>query len=477
MGSLMKLAEFCASYAKQLFAWLYGEFEKEELVKFLLLSGIFFVIIGTYWLLRPLKDAIFMNVVGEDYLPRAKFLSMFAILPLLFFYSKLVDWFARRQVFYILCSMYSVLAFLFAFFIYTTGVDPMLASPSRWWGWVWYVYVESFGTLMVSLFWAFAADITKPDSAARGYPIVVLGGQLGNILFSWAFVSFIGWCAVVDVDICGAQGPVYPGAIASVVLIAGFCIAGIMGLVKIFYRFISYAQLEGYSGRVEKELMQSSSFLEGLRLLFSSWYLLGIAFVVMSYEIIITLLDFNFKTFVKAAYANPNAQALYLGNFGFWVGVTSFLSIVFAINKIQRVLGLGVSLAVLPLMIILAVVGFKVHSYLGLLFWIMVLSKAMNYALTQPSIKQLYIPTSRQAKYKSQAFIDLYGSRGSKGIGSLINLMRKPLIEALGASAGLSVFISMCTGVSLGIIGVWFFVALYLGRTFKNAIERNEVVV
>ena len=52
-------------------------------------------------------------------------------------------------------------------------------------GYVWYVFVESFGSLVVALFWAFAADTTDPTSAKRGFPLVVAIGQIGGIFFPY----------------------------------------------------------------------------------------------------------------------------------------------------------------------------------------------------------------------------------------------------------------------------------------------------
>ena len=46
------------TWFKNLFNLIFGDFDKEELKKFLLLGLIFGLIIGIYWTLRPMKDAI-----------------------------------------------------------------------------------------------------------------------------------------------------------------------------------------------------------------------------------------------------------------------------------------------------------------------------------------------------------------------------------------------------------------------------------
>lgn len=460
-------------------AW-WGDFSKEELEKFALLSLIFGLIIGVYWFMRPLKDSIFMAVVGRDYIPAAKILSLVVVFPLVLIYSKLLDLLPRQQMFYVLCGLYSIVGLIFAFIMYhpTIGLANAVPGPDRYWGWAWYVFIESFGSLVVALFWAFSTDITAPESAARGFPLVAFGGQLGNILGPLSlklllrrFTHFeLGPEGELPAD-AAAQSAV---AHAIFVVIASILIASIILLIRYFMIVIPKSQLQGYKSKDRGG--EEPGFFEGLKILVSSPYLLAIFGVITFYETIITVLDYNFKTLVSTVYPAIHDSSAYLADYGMFVGIASMLSILLGINKIQRSLGLGVSLALLPLMIAAAVLIFKSYPQLSVLFVIMVLSKAVNYALNQPSMKQLYIPTSKEAKYKSQAFIETYGSRGSKAAGSSINLWRKPLIAKYGALDGLTMFIAYCTYASLGIVAIWFFVALYLGRTFNKAVKEKHTI-
>ena len=59
----------------------FGNFEREELKKFLRLGSIFTLMVGVYWTLRPLKDAVFIQLVGKLYLPYAKTVSVLALVP------------------------------------------------------------------------------------------------------------------------------------------------------------------------------------------------------------------------------------------------------------------------------------------------------------------------------------------------------------------------------------------------------------
>src|ERR1700722_16851563 len=127
---------------------MFGQFTKEELKKFLLLGGTFIFLIGVYWTLRPMKDSIFMSMVGKDNIPWAKLVSLCVLFPLVIIYSKLVDKFPRHRMLYVMAFLYAVATILFAFLLMhpTLGLPNKAVESSRIVGWAWYVFVESYGS-------------------------------------------------------------------------------------------------------------------------------------------------------------------------------------------------------------------------------------------------------------------------------------------------------------------------------------------
>ena len=179
------------------FQWIcrfnFGIFEKEEFKKFLRFGLIFALIIGIYWTLRPLKDSIFIQLVDKLQLPYAKTLSVIALLPLVMFYTKLLERTSREKMLYILPTFYGIGVAVFSGLVTIVQVPAEeIAARSDFFlifskiiGYAWYLFVESFGSLVVALFWAFAASTTKPTSAKRGFPLIVAIGQLGGIIFPY----------------------------------------------------------------------------------------------------------------------------------------------------------------------------------------------------------------------------------------------------------------------------------------------------
>ena len=445
-------------------AW-FGDFQKEELKKFLKLGGIFAFVIGVYWTLRPLKDSIFSSMAHADNQPWAKLVSLVVLFPLIMVYSKLVDKVARHKLFYVIGGAYFVgTLILGALFMHPTiGLANTTVDATRIIPWVWYVFVESYGSIVVALFWAFAADMVLPESAKRGFPVVVMLGQLGAILGPWFFTPL---------------GKKYFGNSGPTVIICGLLILAMMLGIYLFMKTTPKSEMTGYHSHDKGDSKgMEPGFLEGLFLMLKEPYLLGIFAVISIYEIIVTIIDFNFKVLVFNSFETEALRSAYLGDYAVWVNVVSFLCLLFGVSNIQRRLGIKVSLALMPFIVLAMVLSFKAYPVVHVLFWIMVVAKAVNYALNGPALKTLYVPTSRDVKYKSQAWIETFGSRSSKAAGSGINLMKKPFQGWYGDQAkGLTAFIALSSYLSIGLLGAWLIVALYLGRTYEKAVEQDKVV-
>ena len=156
----------------------------QERLKFLFLSVVFFFVIGGYTITKELKDSIFASIIGKDYIPLAKILAMFVLVPAIFFYSVLVDRIRRYQLLMFYSIFFSIGGFVFTYFLGhpTIGLSNTHATPYRIFGWLFYFFIEGYSPFVVSVFWAFANSITSPQGAKRNYPYMVAASKVGGIL-------------------------------------------------------------------------------------------------------------------------------------------------------------------------------------------------------------------------------------------------------------------------------------------------------
>ncbi len=464
-----------SSSVLRFFQWIcrfnFGNFEKEEFKKFLRMGVIFALIIGVYWTLRPLKDAVFIQLVGNLQLPFAKTVSVIALLPLVMFYTKLLEKTSREKMLIILPTFYGVFILLFSLLImFAQGSSEEIANRSslallgtKGIGYLWYLFVESFGSLVVALFWAFAADTTEPTHAKRGFPLVVAIGQVGGIIFPYT--------------IGGLPHRLGCSTDALSILCLGLLTLFIIPLVRYFLRATPPKWLSSFQGKNEKkvEKEQEPGFLEGLKLLLKHRYLLGIFAANFIYEVVVTIFDFNFKIAASTQYAGV-ALSNYLSIYGSSVNIISLLCLLLGISNVTRFLGVGTALAAMPVIVGCALLGFLSLNSLSFLFALMVGSKAINYALNGPALKQLYIPTTPDVKFKAQAWIETFGSRSSKQAGSMFNMSLSPLQSSFGALVGKSYYLTLSGMICFPMLGLWLIVAIFLGRSFKRAIKDNSVI-
>lgn len=439
-----------------LFTSVFRGFESpEERKKFSILAVLFGLTIGVYWLFRPLKDSVFLTMVGRDYQPWAKILSIFVTILSVMVYSRLVDKYPRHKLLYGYSVFYALLSIVFAFFIIdpSVGLANTTEDPHRYLGWLFFLFVESFGSTMVALFWSFVADTTTPDSARRGYALIVLGAQSGGVI-----IPLLGKI-VINYSSSGS---------AMLICVLGICC--IPAVVYYFMHTVSRKQLKGFDGSknaLEKGKKTKIKFLDGLYLVATRPYVLAIFTMVAFYEVVIIMIDFQFKWLAKAEYTG-DALTNFFTTYAITINVIAVLSVLLGSKSIMRRLGLSRTLLLLPIVVGAAAIIVNMNPVLWVAFVVMVMCKSINYSLNQPAKEQLYIPTSKDTKYKAKAWIDMFGIRFSKGTASAINTLRPFL--------GIATFTMMSLGLSAVLIGVWFFAAMFLGKEHSAAIEQDRIV-
>lgn len=432
----------------RLVSYLWGDLNSQEIKKFGILSMTFFFLIGSYWLLRTQKDAAFNAIVGLEFQPKAKIFSLFMSFAIILIYSKLVDWLSKNALLMSLASFYG-LGFLSTAYLLqhpTIGFPNTVASPDRVFGWFVYLFTESFGTVMVGLFWAFVTSSTKADSAKKGYPLIIAGAQTGSILGSW-----MSW-----------QSARFGNAFLYNVGALGICM-----IVPMVLAYLWLVPAEYRTGMQTTTKKAKTGMFEGLKILLTRPYVMGIFVLCTFYEVIGTVLDFQMKMLARAAFPTKEAFASFNGMYGM---LTNGLALVFALvgtSFLMRRFGLRFCLLLFPIATGLVVSSVYFFPVLAVVTAAMIIIKGLSYALNNPSKEMMYIPTTKDVRFKAKGWIDQFGGRSSKGTGAVItNTFRHSMSDLL----------TYGTLISLGLVGVWFAVAAYVGNRFKTLTEKDEVI-
>lgn len=422
---------------------------RRELPFVLLMFLYFFLVITVFWVLKPIKKDIFvdgfyggwwnretfdlfgLHLGGPEAEQLAKVANMLVALVATVVFTLLSRRLHRHRLTLIFAgfSIASLAAFTLT-----------LNDPGEITVWLFYLFGDLFNTLMVATFFAFLNDSVAPNDAKRLYGPIVLGGVAGGA-FGSLFVR-----AQIDTFsptqwllICAGV----TGVIALLATIAG--------------RLVEKNPPE-LPPRAEEPVVSGNAALEGARLVARSRYLLAIVTIVGLYEIISTILDYQFTATVAAkagdfgehvatVYAITNTFAL-----GFQLFLTSF---------IMKRFGVRVALLVMPLAILGNSVAFLALPVLWVGSLLNTTDNGLNYSINQSAKESLYTPTSRDEKYKAKAFIDMFVQRFAKALAVGVNLALATWFGGFEAIRWLSI-------IAVVLIAVWLLAASYAGRRFKE---------
>ena len=472
---LVKKDSMIVTFFQNVFSPLFGSFEREEFKKFLKMGAVFSAIIGSYWTLGTIKEALISTLIGPAMLPYAKATGLLCLVPMLMLYSRLLDYFSRERLFYMLSIGYTGVIIFFSFLIMSNSIGEadaaVIAARTGWAAWgthclgyMYYAVVETYGSLMVALFWSIAVDTTQPESAKKGFSLVMALGQLGGIIGPIVLITKI---------------PPFFGCTTNglSVMMCSILLLSASWFLKYFLASTPQKLLQSFHGNNEKELIQKQepSFFEGLKLLLKHRYLLCIFTMMFFFEMLTQIFDFHFKCMVAQHFSGLELVQ-YIATYSSCVSGMTLICLVLGVNRVTRFFGLGVSLAIMPIILACAIFGFITIHHLSFLFWLMVGSKAFHYSLNVPAVKQLYIPTTHDVRFKAQAWIETFGSRSARQGGGFYNMLLKPMQNTMGMHAGQMCHIMMTAYFGFAFVFIWFFIALYLGKTCKKAVDTRTVV-
>ncbi|KKP35600.1 MAG: Plastidic atp adp transporter [candidate division TM6 bacterium GW2011_GWF2_32_72] len=450
-------------------------------IKFWLLSAIFFLTIFGYTLVKEVKDAVFVYIVGREYIWLAKILTIFMLAPLVFFYSYLVDRIRRYQLLYFYSVAFGSLGLLFAWLVGNAvyGLPNTDTSPWRIFGWLYYFFVESYSPFLVSVFWAFANSVSDPQFSKKNYSMMVAASKFAGVLASLAGVAMLGGHFIKLTDVVSYQ----------VLMVCSSLVIFVIPIaVKVLITLVPGNMLHGYeaaykfektrSNEEKKDAGSSVSLMSGLRMFMKYPYVLGIFSILFFHEVVANVLNYLKLGVAQEASSSVGEYGIFLfqvaGEVHFAGMVFSILGASFLVNRF----GERICLILNPLL-----VGFFLFLYmaawgsgsLGLKCFMfnvaLVMIRALNYAFNYPLREALYIPTVKDVKFKSKSWIDSFGSKISKSAGSSFN----GLVENFFC-IGSVLFFSTYSVFFVAVVAMWTLSSYWLGNRYEKVIKNNEVI-
>lgn len=444
--------------------------KKEFRLKVFYLSLTFLLMLSCQVIWRPLKMAIFTKMVGANLIPDAKLLSLCVVIPLILLYSKLVDWLRRHHLLYCFTLFHAVGGIIFSLFLAhpVYGIANTEVNPDRWLGWIFYFFMEGFDAFLSTTFWSFADSVNNHKDAKNYYGFFVTGSKIGGILTAATLYL------VLTFSSTAMQLSFIPKALfAGSLLLAGAAYS-IYLLIKnvpddVMHGYEAAYQLETHKTKTTQSFWHSfKGAFDGLIIMIKKPYVLGIFSLVMFYEVMVVIFDWWVALQADAASPTVGDMTAYYALYYLFVNLIGLVISFFGTTPILRLIGIRMSLFIFPVLCLLMVLTTYIFPSTSVFFMVLVLMRSFNYALNHPTREVLYIPTTKDIKFKAKTWTDAFGSRIAKSCGSLFNRSVKTISPAFALTYSLS--------LSLGLTFLWLIVVYFLGKTLQSALDNKQVI-
>lgn len=463
---------------------------------------IFFLIYFDYNVLRTMKDTLVVTAKesGAEVIPFIKVWVMFpgAIL-MTYIFTRLSNRFPREKVFYLMISGFLTFFLIFAFILYPArdllhpnatadalqillpeGCKGFVAMFRNWTFTSFYVMSELWSNIILTLlFWGFANQVTRIQEAKRFYGLFGIGANLSGIAAGWVSVKLSKHAFNPSLpfgDTAWEQSMAMLVLLVVVVGVASLALFWWMSKTILrdprYYDQASVKQEEGIKGKL--------SLRDAFGYLSRSKYLLSIALIVVSYNLVINLVEVIWKHEVNELYPNPNDFSAYMNQVSMIIGVFATLSAFFISGNSIRKFGWTFTAMLTPGILFFTSIGFfaffflkdyPFEAFLGTSPLIMVvffgsaqnvLSRAAKYSVFDATKEMAFVPLSPECKLKGKAVIDGICSRLGKSGGSVIHQSLLITFSSLTASA------PYVAGFLLMVIVVWVGAVRILGKKFSD---------
>ncbi|WP_459617487.1 NTP/NDP exchange transporter [Bordetella sp. 2513F-2] len=409
---------------------------REEVGPVLIAALFFFCVLTALMLLRPARDALGMErgIESIRWLFIGTAVVTLAVNPL---FGWLVSRLQRLQ--FIGATYGFFVASLAGFWALLMFAPEAIGARS---GQVFYVWFSVFNLFVTMVFWALLADRFTSEQGKRFFALISVGGTLGAIFGPWLTSQLAG-----------------PLGTPNLLLVAGgfllIALAAAWLLVCVAPDRPGPEAPDAAAGSASETEPIGGSAWAGLRAVFRSRYLAGIAGYILLMTVLATFIYFTRLQMVAAVSASLDARAAIFGSIDMWTQVAVLVLQLTLTGKLIQRFGLGVALAILPVATALGFIGLAIYGSFVVLILLDAANRAVQRGITRPSREALFTVVTREEKYKAKAFVDTFMYR----TGDVIGAQTEGALGRLGLAMG--GLVSVVVPLAL----VWAALGIWLGRT------------
>jgi len=395
----------------------------------------FFLIIMALYQVKPASRSLFIESLGTDQLPYV-WIATAAILALLIsWYHRLV---ARHS------RLYVVLGSCGVFIALMIGLRAALAFPAleKPASAGFYIFVDIFGVVLVEQFWSLTNTLYSTAQSKRWYGLIGIGGLLGGVAGGELGAVLIRHTSITTIDL--------PLVAAGILLL-------LVVLTLVMHRLGLYQERPG----VVPVATTAAGGINGWQSLMRARYLVLIAAILLLAQFAQPLVEYQWLKTVEKVYPQRELRTAFLGDFFSLLSLVAIGVNLVITPLVLRYLGVVGGLLVQPLILGVSAMGFMIQPVLTTAAILKISDRGLSYSINRASRELLYVPIDPVLIYQAKAWIDMFGYRLFKVLGSaLILILTQWLPLGIGPTQLSWVVLAICV--------TWIGTALAAGREYHR---------
>jgi ATP:ADP antiporter, AAA family len=388
----------------------------------------FFVVLGGYYVIRPIRDNI-----GATYFENLWWMFTVVLLVMIVanaLFSAIVSRMSRRRFIPIAYRF-----FIFNLLIFFVLMQYMPPGKQPWVDGCFFVWVSVFNLFATAVFWGFMTDLFTTEQGKRLFGFIAVGGSLGGML-----------------------GPIITASLVHHVS-TGVLLLICAGMLEIAAQSVRFFPAEfrtedqhGEAAAAEQPI--GGKFWDGVTHICRSPYLFGLFLFILLYTFTSTWTYFQQAELTKAGFVDKAARTAFFAKLDLSVNTLTLFLQIFLTGRLMKFLGVTVTLLCMPVLSLLGFAAMGLVPNLGVLAAFQVARRASTFAFMRPAREVLFTVLRREDKYKAKSFIDTFGYRCGDWLGS----------QSYGGLHALGLGLSAISYIAVPLVAGWCALGIWLGR-------------
>jgi AAA family ATP:ADP antiporter len=392
-----------------------------------------FVLLGAYYVLRPVRDTLAtrFDVTQLNYLFMATFVLVLLSAPL---YAALAARFRLAKLLPALFWFWLSNILVFAMLLRVAPHSFLVASG-------YFVWLSVINLYLISIFWTLMVELFSAVQATRLFAFIAAGGAIGSVAGSLVMRMLV--------HRAGLDG-------MSLIAAAGFLLVIVLlqGLIREKRRLLH--DVNAQHSTMDHALPGNA--WAGFRQLFTRPYLQQQALFMLLMTWVATISYFLQTEVIARNLPSEAARAVAIVDIDLVVNVLTALVLILGVGQFLRRFGLTATLVLNPLIMIGTFVALLFAPTVFMVQLLQVVRRVTQYAIARPSREICFTVLDQDTRYKAKNVIDITVYR----LGDVSASMLQALLRALGS--GLLAVLAFGVAAS----ALWGWAALALGRRYES---------